>query len=421
MIYDDPTLSALRARWNKPLLDPVTRAETVRDGCSTYRELLRLTLDANRSLLLDNDELVHEGADWVQLRPRLRSRWGTEAESRFRETMEALATHGLEKVVNIEASRYETRDAMDLRGSDCRDAVLCGASLSNAHFEGADLRGARIDGALCFETHFEHARCERASFQGIDGHFADFAEASCDHASFAGADCSMVSFERSRLRHADFRGAKGFATRFNGAYLHGAAIENLKINHHSEFGTPGELVEARRTKRMAKHHRDEEDGFIAELFPHWLRAAEVNSAIRTLLKSSGYFVQADDYQYQEQVCRRHATSRDALVTFFDWFFKDLVFGYGLKWRRPFLTLLSILLLWSLFFSIFFFSTNQRSLGQAVGQGIYYSVISLTTLGLGDPAEIPGLLPKVLVCTEALLGTVLMPLFLLAYARKILQD
>jgi predicted membrane metal-binding protein len=121
------------------------------------------------------------------------------------------------------------------------------------------------------------------------------------------------------------------------------------------------------------------------------------------------------------VCRRHVLHQNRFSEFFEWFFKDLMFGYGLKWKRPFITVLIIILVWALGFALHFRLNGLHSLFTSIGYGFYYSIISFTTLGFGNAPDLEGAWPKVLLCSEALLGTILMPLFLLAYARKILQD
>ena len=98
-----------------------------------------------------------------------------------------------------------------------------------------------------------------------------------------------------------------------------------------------------------------------------------------------------------------------------------MFGYGLKWKRPFISVLVIILIWALGFTLHFRLNTPYDLVTCIGYGLYYSVISFTTLGFGNAPDLVGAWPKLLLSSEALLGTVLMPLFLLAYARKILQD
>ena len=88
-----------------------------------------------------------------------------------------------------------------------------------------------------------------------------------------------------------------------------------------------EPAEARRSRPGHKKAREVgDDGVIVELFPAWLRSAEVCAQIRFLLKAHGYFLEADEYQYLEMVCQRHLLHRNPLSHFHEWLLKDLMFS-----------------------------------------------------------------------------------------------
>jgi hypothetical protein len=422
MHYTSDQLQKLRDRWHKPLISPDDGRPLEVEGCRTFRELLQCRM-ARINEVASTDRVDIEWAGKLEeWRAALRGTWEKQADVLFAEMMSEFSRYGLDRVMEIEAARYEIRDPCDLRGAELRHADFCGAYLENAHFEGADLTKARFDGSRCFETHFEDVTCEYTSFWGAECHFSGFQGALCDHASFERADCTMARFDQARLRYASFDEAVCFAAVFNGAFLAKTSISAMSINHLTRFGRPGEQMEAELTRPShAKKKEEGDDWYIVELFPAWLRAAEVNSQIRCLLKSHGYFWEADEYQYLEMVCRRHVLHQNLLNEFFEWFFKDLMFGYGLKWRRPLISVLTIILVWGLGFALHFRLNALHDLSTSIGYGLYYSVISFTTLGFGNAPDLNGVWPKVLLCSEALLGTILMPLFLLAYARKILQD
>ena len=422
MKYPPDQLIRLRERWNLPLLDPSGNLLVTVDGSRTFDELLQMRLSAMGLFsvkIVPEIPKVEKPDEW---RSVLQREWVDNSNSAFDDLMAELQLYGLDEIITIEAARYDIREPYDLRGAGLQDLFLTGAYLENAHFEGANLANACFAGARCFETHFEDALCEHASFRGAECHFADFRGAHCDHASFEMADCTMVRFDLAHLRHASFDSATCFAALFDGAYLTQVSLETMRINHLTRFGKHGEQAEAERTKSSSRELKSEgDDWYIVDLFPVWLRAADVNAQIRSLLKSHGYFWEADEYQYLEMVCRRHVLHRNKLSEFFEWFFKDLMFGYGLKWKRPFISVLIIILIWAFGFALHFRLNALHGLLTSIGYGLYYSVISFTTLGFGNAPDLEGVWPKILLCSEALLGTILMPLFLLAYARKILQD
>jgi len=419
MRYQPEQLLRLRERWSLSLLDPEEGTPVVVAGCRTFGELLRRHV----ALYSKRKAPVVSGSETLEVwRSTLQTEWVDTFDASFTELMTELHHYELPEIAPIEPARYEIREPYDLRGADLKEIYLAGAYLENAHFEGADLTRACFIGARCFETHFEDTLCGHASFGGAECHFADFRGANCDHASFERADCTMVVFDVARLRETTFAGAICFAASFDGAHLTHACIDTMRINHLTRFGIPGEQIDAERSKPSRRDVKSEGDDWcIVELFPGWLRAADVNSRIRTLLKSNGYLWEADEYQYLEMVCRRHVLHQNRGGEFLEWFFKDLMFGYGLKWKRPLITVLSIILLWAVGFSLHFRTTGLHNLVSSIGYGLYYSVISFTTLGFGNAPDLDGPWAKLLLCSEALIGTILTPLFLLAYARKILQD
>lgn len=421
MRYPPEQLERLRERWRLPLCDPSTGLAVRVEGTGSFAELLRHRLQAVGHLSGSAPPAVTEPLPEAW-RGGLQKAWAERCDAYLAGVMEELRGYGLAEVAPIEAARYQVRDPYDLRGADLKGVAWAGACLENARFEGADLTGACLAGARCFESHFEDARCGHASFRGAECHFADFSGAHCDHATFELADCTMVRFDLARLRGASFHAAVCFAAVFDGAHLGHASIETMQINHLTRFGKLGEHVEALATRPVKRDAKSEgDDWYIVELFPVWLRAADVNAKVRSLLKSHGYFWDADEYQYLEMVCRRHVLHQNRFSEFFEWFFKDLMFGYGLKWKRPLISVLVIILLWGVGFALHFHLNALHDLWKSLGYGLYYSVISFTTLGFGNAPDLEGLWPKLLLCSEALLGTVLMPLFLMAYARKILQD
>ena len=412
-------MAALKGRWDKPLLAPGGQGQVTLEGCATFRELvLKAMREIRAALPQEEPDRARDPRPW---RERCRRLWQERAQGLFDQLLRRLAEHGLEAGPELPVGRYQTRDAVDLRGADCRGGSFRGAPLENIHFQHADLRGVSFEGARCIETGFELALCDGATFAYAECQFADFRSSCCDRASFLHADCSMARFDGARLRQAEFSGATCFAASFKGAFLHKAAISAMKINHYTAFGKPGEQSEAERSKPPKVQDRSEEDWFIAHLNPHWLRATEVNAAIRGLLKASGDFLAADQYQYHELVCRRHLIVGQPVVYFFEWFFKDRIFGYGLKWHRPLVTIFLMVSVWTAGFTTYFHVTGGQPLVHSFGDGLYYSIVCLTTLGLGNLSDVVGFWGKFLVCSEALIGSVLMPVFLLAYARKILQD
>jgi hypothetical protein len=318
------------------------------------------------------------------------------------------------------------QDEIDLRGAICRDAHFDGADCSGAHFDGANCRVAYFDGAYCNGAHFEGADCIGANFNGAycsDAHFdgaicifvnfngakcegAHFDGMNCFEAHFDGADCLCVHFDgagcnetifyETNLTNASFRNTNGKDAKFINANLCSADLRDMTVSEQTDFGVCGEQIDAKDKKNDR------------EL---WEQAADANMRIKQCFKSDGLYHKANKYQLQEMICRRNM--KNWFLRKVDWFFFYLISGYGLDLWHPLFWTAAVIFLGSSFFGFYY---------KNIWNGIYYSVISFTTLGLGAMDQIENdTCTKIMVIFEALAGTFLMPLFLVAYARRILQD
>lgn len=108
----------------------------------------------------------------------------------------------------------------------------------------------------------------------------------------------------------------------------------------------------------------------------------------------------------------------------EWLFARMIFGYGEKAHRPFVTGLVVIFIWALLY----FATGGVAPGGLAGEAarlyepgfgecLYFSLVTFTTLGYGDMAPKAHLPFRFLAGGEALLGAGLMALFIVALARK----
>lgn len=117
----------------------------------------------------------------------------------------------------IDLSRADLRGA-DLQGTDLGEAVLFGADLEgailhSARLEGAELTGARLRGADLRET-----KAARAGFGG-----ADLRDARLAQAALRGATLTNADLRGADLRNADLAGARLREAKLDGADLTAAA------------------------------------------------------------------------------------------------------------------------------------------------------------------------------------------------------
>ena len=116
---------------------------------------------------------------------------------------------------------------LDLSGANLSGADLRGADLSRADLTRANLVGAKLDGAVLFGATLDHAELLKASLKG-----ADLTQASAVGTGFGGADLeganlfnatlSDATFTQSNLKGADVRTADLTGARLRACCLHDA-------------------------------------------------------------------------------------------------------------------------------------------------------------------------------------------------------
>jgi hypothetical protein len=197
-----------------------------------------------------------------------------------------------------------------------------------------------------------------------------------------------------------FRFAKAPGASFQGARLKSAGIREMNVFSDTNFGIPGEQIDAETAMSDAEK---------------WLAAADANLRIKHCWKSSGYYQKADECQFNEMKCRGRA--KKGIGKHLDYIFFYLIAGYGVRLSHPLTGIGLVIVGFGIFFALSFLS-GGAGIMQATGRGFYYSIISFTTLGLGEVHS--GVWTNLLICLEAFLGAALTPLFIVTYARRILQ-
>lgn len=350
------------------------------------------------------------------------------------------------------------------------DAVFRGT----VNFQDADLRGPQGQGEAVFRSarfegwaQFEGARFARADFIRADfaghAHFARAAfegAAQFDYARFARADFaeavfddltgwSGASFERSALfQRATFRSVSFEQVRFQGrasfldARFHEAA--NFQGVHFElaelegvAFEGPVDFSGARAARSFSI---DLPSGGLGQGPKRPFAARGWGQTAFRLAKQSaqdrGDYRLAGEFHYAEQCAgesarranvelrpwRRGFRSAANIVAFArsvgELLFARVLFGYGERPGRVFLTGLGVIVTWSLLY------LSTGALAGAVGSAggrlgwldcLHFSTVTFTTVGYGDIAPLG--IARLLAGSEAILGTALMALFIVSLARK----
>jgi len=282
-----------------------------------------------------------------------------------------------EDLGGLDLSRCDLSEAnlssADLRNSNLSWARLSGTSLSKARLDGCELLGSDLSSANLNECH-----AERAGFGGGD----------LTGASLIGAQLKEVTLSKSRLCHADFRAANLRGSRISEADLTAADftradLRETDLKQSNVLHTRFELTDLRAARLMG--------------ITHFAKANWVGADIRGVDLRGAYMVQrtiADaNYLYE---FRSRSKYHNALYWIW-WLTSDC----GRSLFRWTLFILFVTLMFALAYSRVGVDYGSY---ESVISPLYFSVVTLTTLGYGDvvPASIPA---QILAVFQALLGYV----------------
>jgi uncharacterized protein YjbI with pentapeptide repeats len=278
----------------------------------------------------------------------------------------------------------------DLTGADLRDADLSGASLVGACLHGADLRGARL----------LHADLTGADLSIVNGSDVALGGATLDGAVLFGADLSNASLSHASLRDADVR-----TTRFEGARLIGADLTGADLSRADLTGA--DMTDA--VLGGASLH----DAGMSATVVRGIRGAEdadwVGASFSSADFTGAYLArrEAIDQNYLHEFRRRSRLH--------EWL-------YRLWWvtsdcGRSFLRWCVLTGLFALIFGgIYSFVELDYGDHETTISSVYFSVVTLTTLGYGDvvPASQTA---QIVVMVEVVLGYVMLGGLLSIFATK----
>jgi len=294
-------------------------------------------------------------------------------------------------------------DGMDLRGIDLVGEDLSGldlsrCDLSGANLSGADLRGSNLSWARLSEANLTKAQLDGCELLGADLSSANLNECSAERAGLGVADLTgaslisaqlkEVTLSKSRLCHTDFRAANLQGSRISEADLTGADftradLRATDLKQSNVSGTKFELADMRESRLMG--------------VANFTKANWVGADIRGVDLRGAYMVRRAiwDENYLHEF-RTRSRYHEILYQLW-WITSDC----GRSLTRWTLFILSVTLIFAFAYSKV--GIDYGDYETAISP-LYYSVVTLTTLGYGDvvptsPAA------QILAALHALLGYV----------------
>lgn len=251
------------------------------------------------------------------------------------------------------------------------------AVLSTVHFEGANLKHTNFTEGKILNCNFENAILEHSEFRTATLNGCDFTEADLDGANFHGTKLVNCTFTNASIKD--------------------VSLNNTFIDEKTHFG---------------KTLKSENEGSF-----HF--ASVEYKQIKEMYKNSSLHNQADFYHYKEMVAKRRSSKVTSLKRWLNFFFGDLLCKYGTSYLRVFLWCLITVFSFAVGFDNHGLASDGQAVENTFGDAFYFSLVTFTTLGYGDFHAIGNM--RFLAGAESFMGVVLMSLFTVIVARKIIRD
>ncbi|QGW77070.1 hypothetical protein GPJ81_10400 [Pseudomonas alkylphenolica] len=295
-------------------------------------------------------------------------------------------------------------EMIKLRGANFDELTIKSARFKNKHGKGADLYGATFKGSTLESIDLSDTHLMRANFQDATIASCLFCEAACEEAVFENTTFFIVNFTHARCYNANFRNAKFFSssfyeTQFASANLEGARFITEKYNPLAAKKPRLNMCGAnfRDTKLNSETYFD-------------LCDVSRNTDFRSISFESANF--SAGLRQTLQYCNRRHNWNDwykkqgalssILVRLF-WMHSD----YGRSAKRIISSFFIASLLFATFY--FFFPSQVQNLQpwQPI-RSLYFSIVTMTTLGFGDMHASPdSWLAPCIIMIQVLYGYVLL--------------
>lgn len=301
------------------------------------------------------------------------------------------------------------------------DATLAGTDLSYARLERADLSSAGLTEATLNDASLRRATCCEATFE----------DATLKETILVEADLTDANLEHAALIRTDLRGAS-----LADAHLYGSVHDNCRVDHRTTFDAVCSY------ERMIP-----DDDRLSDIVTNGSvdlldKAIWTYGALQTISRENKLNQQASDYYVRQhdtqrrQVWARRKYLRGLKAEGARWVMK---YGEGI-WNVVY-TALAVIVVSALLYPLSAIGGLKRSssnrvltyatsgsldpltaegignLSAILGESLYFSVVTFTTLGYGD--WIPLGYAKGLATVESLVGTFIASLLIYVLARRVM--
>ncbi|MEZ4702059.1 MAG: pentapeptide repeat-containing protein [Rhodothermales bacterium] len=311
---------------------------------------------------------------------------------------------------------FPTVQKIDLRNAVLKDRDLSGMNLAGADLSGADLHGANLSGAILFKANLQRANLMRANLNGAELSAADLTDADLEGAQAREVGLGMAILHRAHLFRADLYHATLTRADLTGADLRCADLQRTRLRE-ARLGcdfTGADLREADLTSAEVSGASFVDVDFrhaILHAVTGYEKANWVGSDMRDVNFSGAYQLRrfAMDQNYIKEFRSR---SRYTGMLYYLWW---LTSDCGRSITRWCFVIAFVACFYAFLYSFVELDYGKHEPGWF--SSLYYSVVTMTTLGFGDIVPI-SIAAEVLSMLEVLTGYIMLGGLLSIFSNKI---
>ncbi len=305
---------------------------------------------------------------------------------------------------------------LDLRGACLAGVNLSGIDLSGVDLSGANLTGANLSGARLFKANLKGTLLKKANLKGADLTGSDLTEVNLEEADAAHAGFGMTCLNNATIFRANLEGATLSKATLQGAYMSCAIMRNTRIreadlSHADLTGADLESADlALSTVTGATFNNVNMRDARFRLVKGYDKASWIGADIRDINFAGAYKVRRFiiDQNYLKEF---YSSSRFSAMLYYVWWITS---DCGRSITRWCLCIL---------FQAFVFAWIYTIVGIDYGDHntwispLYYSVVTLTTLGYGDIVPV-STAARAVAMLEVITGYIMLGGLLSIFTNKI---
>jgi len=333
----------------------------------------------------------------------------------MQETVEETLVKTAEKSI-VEQIREGRARSLDLKGAVLSGQDLKNADLSMTDLSGADLSGADLSGARFFRAKLAGARLTRARMTGAELTGADLSGAHMEEVDARNCGLGMARLEKVMLFNANLEGSTLTKAVLSNADMRCVNLRNSRMREVDLKKADLTGADLRNSdmslSNVSKTTFNNCDlrGCRLRLLQDFESAEWIGVDIRDINFAGAYMLRRfiSDQNYLKEFRDRSRFSR---VLYYIWWITS---DCGRSLTRWFLWILLLAFLFALLYS---FAGVDYGDYQTVLSPLYYSIVTLTTLGYGDivPASLAA---QIIAMAEVITGYVMLGGLLSIFNNKI---